>query len=197
MPRWRWPRRSASRACRSARWPRSTRMSKSGVFAHFGSREELQISVVREYHARFEDEVFLPAMRRAARPAAPARALRPLAEVASRSRSTRAASTSAAPSSSTTGPGRCAMRWRLGADLAAAPSTRAIAQAIDEGHLRADTDVGADAVRDPRPDPRAAPRCPLPALAGRRASPSASTHPARCARRTRRCDRRSPPPRRR
>ena len=37
-------------------------MSKSGVFAHFGSREELQISVVREYHARFEDEVFYPAM---------------------------------------------------------------------------------------------------------------------------------------
>jgi AcrR family transcriptional regulator len=30
-------------------------MSKSGVFAHFGSREELQVSVVREYHARFED----------------------------------------------------------------------------------------------------------------------------------------------
>ena len=26
-------------------------MSKSGVFAHFGSREELQISVIREYHA--------------------------------------------------------------------------------------------------------------------------------------------------
>ena len=38
-------------------------MSKSGVFAHFGSREELQISVVREYHAKFEDEVFRPAMR--------------------------------------------------------------------------------------------------------------------------------------
>ena len=37
-------------------------MSKSGVFAHFGSREELQISVVREYHARFEEEVFFPAM---------------------------------------------------------------------------------------------------------------------------------------
>jgi AcrR family transcriptional regulator len=35
-------------------------MSKSGVFAHFGSREELQLSVVREYHARFEAEVFLP-----------------------------------------------------------------------------------------------------------------------------------------
>ncbi|MEO6747615.1 MAG: TetR/AcrR family transcriptional regulator [Caldimonas sp.] len=40
-----------------------TEMSKSGVFAHFGSREELQISVVREYHNRFEDEVFAPALR--------------------------------------------------------------------------------------------------------------------------------------
>ena len=39
-----------------------TGMSKSGVFAHFGSREELQISVVREYHERFEREVFYPAM---------------------------------------------------------------------------------------------------------------------------------------
>lgn len=37
-------------------------MSKSGVFAHFGSREELQISVVREYHTRFEEEVFYPAL---------------------------------------------------------------------------------------------------------------------------------------
>jgi AcrR family transcriptional regulator len=40
-----------------------TGMSKSGVFAHFGSREELQISVVREYHAKFEDEVFRPSMK--------------------------------------------------------------------------------------------------------------------------------------
>jgi AcrR family transcriptional regulator len=39
-----------------------TGMSKSGVFAHFGSREELQISVVREYHAKFEEEVFRPAL---------------------------------------------------------------------------------------------------------------------------------------
>lgn len=37
-------------------------MSKSGVFAHFGSREELQISVVREYHERFERKVFRPAL---------------------------------------------------------------------------------------------------------------------------------------
>jgi AcrR family transcriptional regulator len=38
-------------------------MSKSGVFAHFGSREELQISVIRQYHERFEEEVFFPALR--------------------------------------------------------------------------------------------------------------------------------------
>jgi len=38
-------------------------MSKSGVFAHFGSREELQIAVVAEYHARFEEEVFFTALR--------------------------------------------------------------------------------------------------------------------------------------
>jgi AcrR family transcriptional regulator len=39
-----------------------TQMSKSGVFAHFGSREELQISVILEYHRRFEAEVFFPAI---------------------------------------------------------------------------------------------------------------------------------------
>src|SRR5262245_21784569 len=39
-----------------------TQMSKSGVFAHFGSREELQISVIREYHNRFEQEVFYPSL---------------------------------------------------------------------------------------------------------------------------------------
>ncbi|MBL0718782.1 TetR/AcrR family transcriptional regulator [Piscinibacter sp. Jin2] len=39
-----------------------TQMSKSGVFAHFGSREELQISVIREYHRRFAEEIFQPAL---------------------------------------------------------------------------------------------------------------------------------------
>ena len=37
-------------------------MSKSGVFAHFGSREELQISVIREYFKQFEQAVFYPAL---------------------------------------------------------------------------------------------------------------------------------------
>ena len=39
-----------------------TGMSKSGVFAHFGSREALQMAVIRAYHVRFEHEVFRPSM---------------------------------------------------------------------------------------------------------------------------------------
>jgi AcrR family transcriptional regulator len=38
-------------------------MSKSGVFAHFGSREDLQIEVVKLYHDHFEQEVFYPSMK--------------------------------------------------------------------------------------------------------------------------------------
>lgn len=40
-------------------------MSKSGVFAHFGSREDLQMEVLKLYHRRFEQEVFLPSMKEA------------------------------------------------------------------------------------------------------------------------------------
>jgi AcrR family transcriptional regulator len=38
-------------------------MSKSGVFAHFGSREDLQIEVLKLYHRQFEQEVFYPSMK--------------------------------------------------------------------------------------------------------------------------------------
>jgi AcrR family transcriptional regulator len=38
-------------------------MSKSGVFAHFGSREDLQLEVIRLYHANFEQEVFYPSLK--------------------------------------------------------------------------------------------------------------------------------------
>ena len=37
-------------------------MSKSGVFAHFGSREELQIEVIKKYYQYFSELVFLPAL---------------------------------------------------------------------------------------------------------------------------------------
>jgi AcrR family transcriptional regulator len=38
-------------------------MSKSGVFAHFGSREDLQLEVLKLYHHRFEQECFFPSMK--------------------------------------------------------------------------------------------------------------------------------------
>ena len=38
-------------------------MSKSGVFAHFGSREELQIALIDEYARRFLEAVFHPAIK--------------------------------------------------------------------------------------------------------------------------------------
>ena len=40
----------------------SVGMSKSGVFAHFGSREELQIAVIRKYYEYFSEIVFIPAL---------------------------------------------------------------------------------------------------------------------------------------
>lgn len=39
------------------------RMSKSGLFAHFGSKEELQLAVLRESQARFAEVVLRPALR--------------------------------------------------------------------------------------------------------------------------------------
>jgi len=38
-------------------------MSKSGVFAHFGSREDLQLAVLRQYAVLFVDAVLRPAVR--------------------------------------------------------------------------------------------------------------------------------------
>jgi AcrR family transcriptional regulator len=40
------------------------KMSKSGVFAHFGSREDLQLAVLKEYAVRFVDEVMRPAVKK-------------------------------------------------------------------------------------------------------------------------------------
>ena len=56
----------------------SVGMSKSGVFAHFGSREDLQLAVLEEAARRFGDSVLVPALSkprglprlRAARPGA-------------------------------------------------------------------------------------------------------------------------------
>ncbi|MDP1735332.1 MAG: TetR/AcrR family transcriptional regulator [Sulfuritalea sp.] len=40
-----------------------THMSKSGLFAHFGSKEELQLAVLRESQQRFAEIVIRPALR--------------------------------------------------------------------------------------------------------------------------------------
>jgi AcrR family transcriptional regulator len=38
-------------------------MSKSGLFAHFGSKEELQVAALDEAARRFTEQVFMPAMK--------------------------------------------------------------------------------------------------------------------------------------
>ncbi|MEY4764645.1 MAG: hypothetical protein RI907_1318 [Pseudomonadota bacterium] len=116
-----------------------TGMSKSGVFAHFGSREELQISVIREYHERFEEEVFRPAVR-SPRGLPRLRALFELwiGKVATEIDSGCIYISGAVEFDDRPGPVRDALAgmvllWHGALD-------RAIRMAIDMGHLRADTD---------------------------------------------------------
>ncbi|HRI19118.1 MAG TPA: TetR/AcrR family transcriptional regulator [Burkholderiaceae bacterium] len=116
-----------------------TRMSKSGVFAHFGSREELQISVIREYHRRFEEEVFFPSLDE---PRGLPR-LRALFERWVRRVSVELDSgciyiSGAVEFDDRPGPVRDALADMVQAWQSALE--RAIALAIEAGHLRADTD---------------------------------------------------------
>ncbi|MEY4712097.1 MAG: hypothetical protein RIS88_1547 [Pseudomonadota bacterium] len=118
----------------------AARMSKSGVFAHFGSREELQISVIREYHRRFEDEVFYPAMQ-APRGLPRLRALfahwmqRTSVEIDSGCLYI----SGAVEFDDRPGPVRDALVQSV--QLWHAGMRRAIAQSRQEGHLRADADA--------------------------------------------------------
>lgn len=41
----------------------ATSLSKSGLFAHFGSKEELQLATVQAARGVFQDQVFLPALK--------------------------------------------------------------------------------------------------------------------------------------
>ncbi len=117
-----------------------TQMSKSGVFAHFGSREELQISVVREYHARFEDEVFRPAMAEArGLPRLNALFQRWVRRVSVEIDSGCIYISGAVEFDDRPGPVRDALVAMVEAWHQALG--RAIRIAIDEGHLRADTDA--------------------------------------------------------
>ena len=116
-----------------------TQMSKSGVFAHFGSREELQISVVREYHAQFSAEVFDPSLQ-APRGLPRLRALfdRWFKRVSVEIDAGCIYISGAVEFDDRPGPVRDALvdivqTWQSALE-------RAIRIAIDEGHLRADTD---------------------------------------------------------
>jgi len=116
-----------------------TQMSKSGVFAHFGSREELQISVIREYHAKFEEEVFFPSIREA-RGLPRLRALfdRWVRRVTVELDSGCIYISGAVEFDDRPGPVRDALVTMVQAWHAALG--QAIHLAIDEGHLRPDTD---------------------------------------------------------
>jgi AcrR family transcriptional regulator len=116
-----------------------TQMSKSGVFAHFGSREELQISVVREYHARFEEEVFHPALNEPrGLPRLRALFARWVKRVSVEIDSGCIYISGAVEFDDRPGPVRDALASMVRAWHAALE--RAIRIAIDEGHLQRDTD---------------------------------------------------------
>jgi AcrR family transcriptional regulator len=117
-----------------------THMSKSGVFAHFGSREELQISVVREYYQRFSDEVFFPAMN-APRGLPRVRTLFAnwMKRVSIEIQSGCIFISGAVEFDDRTGPVRDALASSVQAWLNAL--YRAVSQAQEEGHLRADADA--------------------------------------------------------
>jgi AcrR family transcriptional regulator len=114
-------------------------MSKSGVFAPFGSREALQLAVVGEYHARFEAEVFAPAMREArGLPRLTALVERWVRRVSAEIDEGCLYTSGAIEFDSRPGPVRDALvatvrTWR-------AALARAIELARDEGHLRGDVD---------------------------------------------------------
>ncbi len=115
-------------------------MSKSGVFAHFGSREDLQAEVVREYHHRFEEEVFFPSLREP-------RGLPRLRAMLSRwfekrihEVTTGCIYISGAVEYDDRADSQVRERLVESVTMWRAALLRAISQAIEEGHLRRDTD---------------------------------------------------------
>jgi len=117
-------------------------LSKSGLFAHFGSREELQVAAIEAAAARFTATVFVPALK--ARRGVPR--LRALfdhwLDWAARSGLTHGCpmQTAAVEFDDRPGPVRDAVVEhfaRLERELG-----RAVELAVGEGHLRSDLDVG-------------------------------------------------------
>ncbi len=115
-------------------------MSKSGVFAHFGSREDLQIAIVQEYYQRFEQEVFYPALK-APRGLPRVRAMfgNWIQRVTEEVQSGCIFISGAVEFDDREGAVRDALQRAVRSWLAA--MYRAIEQAKEEGHLRPDTDA--------------------------------------------------------
>ncbi len=128
-----------------------TQMSKSGVFAHFGSREELQISVIREYFKQFEQAVFYPALE-APRGLPRLRVLfdKWMRLVAGEVQAGCIFISGAAEFDDRPGPVRDALAGSVKTWLAAV--NRAVQQAKDMGHLPADSDENQIAFEIARPD---------------------------------------------
>ena len=112
-------------------------MSKSGVFAHFGSREELQISVIRGIPRVLLTRV---PCRPSASPWLRVRALftRWVDKVATEIRSGCIYISGAV--NSTIVLARCVTPWSRWSTVGMAPTDRAIRLAVDVGDLRPDTD---------------------------------------------------------
>jgi AcrR family transcriptional regulator len=116
-------------------------LSKSGVFSRIGSREALQRAVIEEYDRRFLQDVFVPAMREA-RGLPRLNAIMRLWLQRARNVEIRTGCIYCAGSfefDDREGPLRDLLldgiqRWR-------AALKRTVIQAIDAGHLRADTDA--------------------------------------------------------
>lgn len=115
-------------------------MSKSGVFAHFGSREDLQIAVLKRYNDLFEDDVFYPSLKEA-------RGLPRLREFFARwvRRVTMEIVSGCIYISGAVEyddrPGAIREALVSMVDTLQEALRRCIQQAIDEGHLRPDTDA--------------------------------------------------------
>ncbi|MDP3844480.1 MAG: TetR/AcrR family transcriptional regulator [Oxalobacteraceae bacterium] len=115
------------------------RMSKSGVFAHFGSREDLQIAVLKLYHSQFEQEVFYPSVKVArGLPRLEAMYARWIKRVTIEIASGCIYISGAAEYDDRPGAIRDALVGMVGAWQAAL--LRCIEQAVEMGHLKPDTD---------------------------------------------------------
>ena len=116
-------------------------MSKSGLFAHFGSKEELQIAVVRESQQRFVDTVVRPALK-APRGIARLHALfSNWLDWTSRARLPGGCPLNAAANEFDDQPGPVRDAVEAGLNEGRRMLANAVRLAVETGDLRADTDV--------------------------------------------------------